>query len=64
MTQLKVKSMLSEFGGISGTSTTYVLVEMVPLWYKVTDKLDYYFRMLDFSKAFDFINHNLLLEQL
>ena len=56
--------MLSEFGGISGTSTTYVLVEMVPLWYKVTDKLDYYFRMLDFSKAFDFINHNLLLEQL
>ena len=31
-----------QFGGVSGTSTTDVLVEMVHLWYKETDKLDSY----------------------
>ena len=50
---------VTQFGGISGTSTTYILVEMVHLWYKSTYKLDSYVRvvMLDVSKAFDLINH-------
>ena len=46
-----------QFGGINGTSTTDVLVELVHMWYKATDKLNSYVRvvMLDFSKAFDLI---------
>ena len=48
-----------QFGGISGTSTTDVLLEMVNKWYEATGNLDSYVRvvMLDFSKAFDLINH-------
>ena len=42
------------FIGISRTSTTDVLVEMVHLWYEGTDNLD----------SSDLINHHLLLEQL
>ena len=55
-----------QFGGISGTSTTDVLLEMVNKWYEATDNLDSYVRvvMLDFSKAFDLINHCLLIETL
>ena len=53
-----------QFEGIIGTSITDVLVEMVPLWYKATDKLDFHVKMLHFSKAFDLISHHLLLEKL
>ena len=46
-----------QFGGISGTSTTDVLLEMVYKWYESTDNLNSYVRVvkLDFSKAFDLI---------
>ena len=35
-----------QFGGISGTSTTDVLVELVHVWYKATDKLNSYVRVV------------------
>ena len=51
-----------QFGVISGTSTTEVLVELVHMWYKATDKFNSYVRvvMLDISKAFNLINHHKL----
>ena len=51
-----------EFGGMGGASTTDALVEMIHRWSEATDKLDHYVivALLDFSKVFDLINHNIL----
>ena len=54
-----------QVGGLAGTSTTDALVEMTHKWYEATDKPNTYVRivLLDFSKAFDLINYNILLEK-
>ena len=55
-----------QLGGISGTSTTDALVELIHRWSEATDKLNTYVRvvMLDFRKAFDLINHRILINKL
>jgi hypothetical protein len=54
---------LNQFGSLAGLSTTHALLSLVHHLYKVTDQRDQYVRvlLLDFSKASDRINHNILL---
>jgi hypothetical protein len=56
----------NQFGSLPGTSTTDALVGMLHEWYSATDKPNNYIRilMLDYSKAFDLINHQILVKKL
>lgn len=66
MAILKDKIDENQFGSLKGLSTTDALIEMVHDWYKATDKLGVFIRvfLIDYSKAFDLIDHNIVLEKL
>ena len=55
-----------QFGSMPGTSTTDMLVEIIHKWYQASDSPGSCIRilLLDYSKAFDLINHELLIEKL
>ena len=52
-----------QFGGIPGSSPVLALLEMLHNWYLALDNPDTGIRVifLDFTKAFDLIDHNLLI---
>ena len=56
----------SQFGCLKGTSTTYCLLDMMHNWLSSIDKPGMFLRacILDFSKAFDHIDHTILVNKL
>ena len=56
----------SQFGGVRGSSTVFALLNLIHKWYKAMDIPQRVIRVifLDFRKAFDLIDQNILLENM
>ncbi len=56
----------NQFGAVKGSSTTFVLLEILQPVCQATDDYIIYARvhLIDFSKAFDHINHQIILQKL
>jgi hypothetical protein len=56
----------NQYGAINGSSTTHALLKILQPVYEATDDNKRFVRLLliDFSKAFDHIDHNKLLEKI
>ena len=56
----------NQFDFIPGSSTTFALISMFHHWLNACDSLNADVRtvLLDFKKAFDFVDHNLLIAKL
>ena len=56
----------NQFGGMTGTCTTDVPVEMLHKWYEATDVTGNVVRVLflDYRKTFDLINQDILIDKL
>jgi len=54
----------NQFGCTVRRSTTHALIKLIDEWFKASESSNNFIRILclDFSKAFDFINHNVLVQ--
>ena len=57
---------VNQFGCSAGRSTTFALVKLAHFLFNSTDHSDIFCRLLfvDFKKAFDLIDHNILLQKM
>ena len=55
-----------QFGGKKGSSTVYALIQLLHEWFTATDaqKTVVDIVLIDFAKAFDHLNHNIIIKKL